>query len=391
MMQPSTSSASAAAPDELIQLLQSSSNNPAALHDIISIQNTTGLVAVISSLLSSLELSRTTARKKARYRPALSDDSIIELILFMDRDTLDSMQLVCRFVRDSIATLDRRTAKLALRLIRRVQVGDVMRVGTPVVELMRDEGQPDTLLRYIDNMGPYLRHAYCSSVMIDLQLLPHASGNNADFFYRRFFDGLKAEETPVNSLCLNTRKLASGLLTRCLQAFKSVKKLHHEWVPHCVHDLDVSEATFDAEFFVHAASRGVCDLASITCVTHVWPDEGIVAIPFSAALAFGFAKPESGGDRELFLDHGELTGDLLTQLRQKASELDGSRHISFKFKLIDVRRGGSLMDVNGFEKYYKGDLTWRIDDLENGITVEIEEIEEEVGEFEIVIKVSSPP
>lgn len=45
----------------------------------------------------------------------------------MDRDTLDSMQLVCRFVRDFIATLDRRTALLALRWMDRVDIGKVMR------------------------------------------------------------------------------------------------------------------------------------------------------------------------------------------------------------------------------------------------------------------------
>ncbi|KAH7697111.1 hypothetical protein AAVH_35809, partial [Aphelenchoides avenae] len=56
----------------------------------------------------------------------------------------------------------------------------------------------------------------------------------------------------------------------------------------------------------------------------------------------------------------------------KASELDGRHRIDFKFSIDKLSKP---IDPAGFEKYQKGERSWLVNDLENGITLEVEEVE----------------
>ncbi|KAH7713297.1 hypothetical protein AAVH_19354 [Aphelenchoides avenae] len=101
------------------------------------------------------------------------------------------------------------------------------------------------------------------------------------------------------------------------------------------------------------------------------------------ALSFGFAEPTTGGDRSMSMmlvsDHDivnrrGISGNVnfLAPLIKKASELDGRLHIDFKFIIDELYKP---IDAVGFEKYQKSKRSWLIDDLENGITLEVVERE----------------
>lgn len=60
---------------------------------------------------------------------------------------------------------------------------------------------------------------------------------------------------------------------------------------------------------------------------------------------------------------------------QKASELDACQRFDFKFSLDEFVR---TIEPSGFEKYQKGKGAWTINDLENGVTLEILEADKSV-------------
>ncbi|KAH7710881.1 hypothetical protein AAVH_21835, partial [Aphelenchoides avenae] len=112
-------------------------------------------------------------------------------------------------------------------------------------------------------------------------------------------------------------------------AFKSVKNV-------CV-ESSWSGAPLNENFFITAVHRGVRHIELKSA-------DGLkTAANTAAALLLGFAEPAAGGERALLGVACGIGPGFLAQVKQKVAELDGDRHVDFKFKLSDGRAVTSTM------------------------------------------------
>ncbi|KAH7698072.1 hypothetical protein AAVH_34840 [Aphelenchoides avenae] len=99
-------------------------NDPAKLHEALASFDTTHVGDAFAQLLAiaaSVEGNDKKRRKLARTHPQIPTETFMEVASYLDRDTLDSMQLACRFMHDLIRVQE--TDKLALRNITDVEIG----------------------------------------------------------------------------------------------------------------------------------------------------------------------------------------------------------------------------------------------------------------------------
>ncbi|KAH7660423.1 hypothetical protein AAVH_43793, partial [Aphelenchoides avenae] len=151
------------------------------------------------------------------------NETFLEILLFADRDTLDAMQLVGRFLFEMIR--DREDKELALRSISRVNTGKCFRSWIvrsswerhwrPMVE---NGSGLNTGKRFyastINQLLRYLRLAgSCEFVCIDLQWDDAVSVKHRGAAYRALFGELVVPTMFVNVLtvCIDSRSAAEAL------------------------------------------------------------------------------------------------------------------------------------------------------------------------------------
>ncbi|KAH7698376.1 hypothetical protein AAVH_34531, partial [Aphelenchoides avenae] len=243
-------------------------------------------------------------------RPIIPNETFEDVTAFLDRDTLDSMQLVCLFMLDFIRVRER--DKLALRLIPEVHIGEIikrpwMSAWLPIACV--DLGQGNK--RWLSSthvLSTFLRLSYCQRVCIDLaeiQSIYYERGLGFECLWGMVFDGLHAKDTPVGAMDVRMAASCAYSVKCCIGAFKSVQEV-------CLNIDDTmsgDQSTFDQDFFGDSARRGV---QSFEFRTKYDP----IVVDMSAALAFGFAEPAAGCDRRL--EGVELTAenDILAEVRQ---------------------------------------------------------------------------
>ncbi|KAH7713418.1 hypothetical protein AAVH_19214 [Aphelenchoides avenae] len=110
------------------------------------------------------------------------------------------------------------------------------------------------------------------------------------------------------------------------------------------------KTSFNEAFFASTAECGV---------RTIYFDSGIrstIKVDLWAALSFGFAEPTTGGHRNISGVLFELDGNyVFKQLLERASELDGSQRVDFKFTISSIML---RTDPAGFEKYRKDAWSW---------------------------------
>ncbi|KAH7704425.1 hypothetical protein AAVH_28389 [Aphelenchoides avenae] len=371
---PHSSQAPASAPEDLVQHLKAAGNDAALLRGILESNDSASVAAALAALLTSPStkaVSDVKRRKKARSQQSIPNETIVEIVLFADRDALDAWQLVCLFVRDFIH--NREANELPLRPVAQVRIGKFSRPKPghdywpqhwlPAVAVARgsDFEVPDSVNRLV----PYLRLAYCQSVYVDLRLTRCVREQLREAAYGAIFGDLILPNTSVELLEIYVDDGSAIVAHRAFKAFEALSKV--------VVKMDGRRSdpdwarSFDETFFISAAKCGVRSI-SFDTGSQYWIDINVLP-----ALSFGFAEPTAGGDRSISSVFCALEDeDFLAQLIEKASELDGRQHIDFTFTIEDL---SEPIDPAGYEKYQNGEWSWLIDDLENGITVEIEEAE----------------
>ncbi|KAH7729964.1 hypothetical protein AAVH_02450 [Aphelenchoides avenae] len=320
-------------------------------------------------------------------RPPLPNDSLLEIVLFADRDTLDAMQLVGRFLFKFIQ--DHEAKKLSLRSISRVRIGKFFWSWTkdrskdywlPIVKVVRDsnadmELRPDT----VSQLVPYLRLAYCESLYVDLRWARPVLREHRQAGYGAFFGDLLVPTTVFNELKVCIEHDGTLLALRTIETFKPQSKVvvkacgYHDW-----------RSIFDEAFFLSMVERGV---RSIEFKSDA---EDIPSIDLASALSFGFAGPAAGGCRSIsgasvsvysydhwvdphFADYEPDRENFLEELIEMARALDGRQHIDFRFSIDAL---SDPINAVGFEKYQKDMRSWFVSDLENGVMLEVVEVEQ---------------
>lgn len=153
------------------------------------------------------------------------NELFVEVVFFMDRDSLDSMQLACRFMLHYIR--EREANELALRRIWNVHLGKMWRyavvavckifgdfsVGRPNPD---DEGywlpRAEIDFKCVHGLLPYLRLAYCGSVYVLLETIQ--SIQSYEIACGMLFDDLNVRETHVESLDVYSHQGSVDLLNR---------------------------------------------------------------------------------------------------------------------------------------------------------------------------------
>ncbi|KAH7709175.1 hypothetical protein AAVH_23563 [Aphelenchoides avenae] len=325
--------------------------------------------------------------QEANDRPRMLNELFVEAMLFMDRDSLDSMQLACRFMFDYIR--EHEANKLALRQISRVSLGDIRRVGSDgadeeydwlsVMRVIRRSGDQDQELVFtcVHRLLPYLRTAYCEYVRVTLSTIQSAGAKSYLIACGILFDDLVARETThVGRLSVDSEQGSVELLNRSIDAFKSVRKL--EMI--ATSDELIEPEAFNEVFFASLAQRRIAYFDSGLDISV----DSFLEIDAATAFAYLFAEPLNGVSREL--SGVQCTEkDLLKLIRKKAGELDSRQRVDLEatIGLYNPDR----VDPAGFEKYEEGEGKWVVNDLDNGMKLEIEE---DTHENRVVIRVYSP-
>ncbi|KAH7713016.1 hypothetical protein AAVH_19625 [Aphelenchoides avenae] len=282
------------------------------------------------------------------------------------------MQLVCRFLLEFI--LNREAKELPLRSISRVYIGRHFRPKPgdyweqhwlPVVNVVRDSSTGAKRPETVHQLVPYLRLAYCESICIDLRWTRFVRHGHHNAAYGAFFGDLLVPNTFVDVLTVRVDEGGAILAPRAFEAFKPLNKVvvkatgHHDW-----------ENSFYEAFFLSAAE---CGVRSIEFKSDSRFTTGIGLLP---ALSFGFSELAAGGDRSITGVDCDIDDDnFLEQLVKLTSELDGRQRIDFKFSIGTLSKA---IDRAGFERYQKDLCSWLVNDLKNGVMLEVVEHEESV-------------
>ncbi|KAH7714624.1 hypothetical protein AAVH_18016 [Aphelenchoides avenae] len=366
---PHNPQAPASASEELVELMKAAANDVLLLREVIGSNDIDSVAAAIAALLNEGSASApndSALRKKAPNRPcrSLPVETFVEVVLFADRDTLDTMQLVCSFLLNFIR--ERELTQLPLRAIPKVNIGRSFdRYGggggeywLPVAEKLCDRGAGKELVpKSLQHLVSCLRLAFCDSLFINLAGAPEVGEPLSILFGMLFNDLIVGTLTFIKCLC-DVNELARGI-----EAFKSVKtvSVEYDW------DSAVLEPLGE-NFLVSAAQHGVRHI-------ELKPESRIrISVKAANALSFGFTEPTVGGDRSLLGVSWVFNGaKFLAQVRQKVADLDEARHVDFTFKLANI---GWQIDSIGFKKYQKDEgRTWLINDLENHVNVEVKQNE----------------
>ncbi|KAH7699391.1 hypothetical protein AAVH_33503, partial [Aphelenchoides avenae] len=307
----------------------------------------------------------------ANNRPRLLNELFVEVMLFMDRDSLDSIQLACRFMLAYIR--EHEANELALRRIAAVSLGDVRfaedvnaddeEYWLPVMRLIRYDEDEKLVFTCVHGLVPYLRMVFCKAVYVTLETIQSAGATNYEIACGMLFADLNARSTDVDSLRVCSDQGATDLLNRCINAFKSVRHLHMT----ATSDELFEPHAFNEVFFASLAHRG------ITCFDAKLDlnQAGILEINAGTAFAYVFAEPMNGVSRELrgvkFVEK-----DILELIRKKAGELDSRQRVDLK-ATIDTVFYDYDIDFAVFEKYESGEGRWAFNDLDNGLILEIED------------------
>ncbi|KAH7719933.1 hypothetical protein AAVH_12576 [Aphelenchoides avenae] len=374
--QPHNSQAPAPASEDLVQRLQAAANDVELVRKIVESSDSVSISAAIVALLSGVSSSAANGselRKKARNRPCplLPEETFLEVMLFADRDTLDTMQFVCSFLLNFIR--ERELTQLALRAISRVRIGqlhdyeafgDIVPGWLPTIEMDYKRGAGKELApKTIHQLASCLRMSYCELVYIYVGTIDETNSVFSDA-WAMVFDDLVAPSTFVGTLYISLPRCDVELALRGIVAFKSVKTVNVDAYEHA------DQEPLDENFFLPAAQRGVRHL---THSDYTWGEHDMPANTV-AALSFGFAEPTTGGDRSLCGTDCDIGKDFLAQVKQKAGELCEARHVDFSFELAVFKP--LQIDSTGFEKYQRDDgRTWLMSDLDNHVNVEVTQTE----------------
>ncbi|KAH7691290.1 hypothetical protein AAVH_40196, partial [Aphelenchoides avenae] len=198
------SQASASASEDLVKRLKAAGNDVALLREILETNDSVSVAAALAALLTS-------PRNKARNRPCPStpDETLVDILLFADRDALDAMQLACLFLRDFIR--DREAKVLPLRFIRKVKIGTFNRPASllrddwnehwlPASAVVGDWVTFDRSWGSVSQAVPYLRLAYCECFCIDLRLTRCVRPQLRGITYDAVFDDLVVPTTHIDVL-----------------------------------------------------------------------------------------------------------------------------------------------------------------------------------------------
>ncbi|KAH7713415.1 hypothetical protein AAVH_19211 [Aphelenchoides avenae] len=378
---------------DLVKRLKDAANDAVLLREIVKSNDTASVADAIAALLTGGSSSASTGpklRKTAhnRTRRSLPAENFVEVVLFADRDTLDTMQLVCSYFLTLIRELE--LTQLALRAISRVEIGkflwrreDRFDGWLPIVDVIRRYGAERELVpKTVHQLMPCLRMSFCRSVCIDLGGVSYAHATFSNVC-GMVFDDLAAPSTFVGTLDIRLPPRNMELALRGIEAFKSVKTLRMEPVPI---DDDIyyelaGEEPLDEKIFIPALKRGVRHIEVIS------EDDRGAPANTAAALSFGFAEPAAGGDRSLLGIACDIGADFLELIKQKVAELDATRHLDFTFKLGTVSPD---IDPDDYEKYQGDDgQTVLVDDLENHVNVELKQTEDSYDRNVVEIHVFS--
>ncbi|KAH7704135.1 hypothetical protein AAVH_28680 [Aphelenchoides avenae] len=369
------STASSAASD-LIQQLMPLRSDPARLCEVLASVDM-ALVGDAFAQLLARAASYDENGGKSSNRPRIPNETFEDVAAYLDRDTLDSMQLSCRFVLDFIRL--RETDKLALRWIAHVHIGETLtsleggrevNYWLPITYIERGENDR----QWLDNMhiiSAFLRLSYCNRVVIDPPGLQSVESHTFLQKFNRYcgmlLEHLNATDTSVGVLtvraegCAYTAQRECFKLGDCVGTFKSVNEVR----------LNVADDTFeevrafDEIFFADMARSGVRCLEFRTTYD-------AIEVDVVTALAFGFAEPAAGGDRRLAGVELSADSNILAEVREASNELVGDQKVDFTFEFCKLRPA-VIIDPLGFEKYNKGKGVWLFNDLQNKVIVEIKE------------------
>ncbi|KAH7725612.1 hypothetical protein AAVH_06792 [Aphelenchoides avenae] len=385
--QPESSHASASAPDDLVERLKAAADDAVLLREIVESSDRASITAAFAMLFSgggSPVPNDSKLQKKTRNRPCsrTTNDIFVEILLLADRDALDALQLVCRFLLEFIR--DREAIELPLRSITRVQIGkSFINYWLPFVEVVRevardrdlnheDWGQNGPSPKTVSQLVAYLRLAYCDSVCVDLRWGDDRSRKHRAAARDAIFGDLVVSNAFVNVLtvCVDVDSVFDARYA--LEAFKPLSEV-------LVSVVDCGDWSHfsDVAFFKSAVKCGV------RSIKFAGSNGSAIRVGVLPAISFGLAEPTSGGDRIIRnVDVGNRYCDpryrafsydgyqFLPQLIMKASELDGRLNIDLKFTICGL---AEYDDLARFEKYQKDKSNWLINDLQNGITLEVVE------------------
>ncbi|KAH7709172.1 hypothetical protein AAVH_23560 [Aphelenchoides avenae] len=161
--------------DDVLEQLTLLRNDPLRVQQILESQDSATIAGIVTGLLNATISDAPNPakhQKKAPNRPRMLHELFVEVMLFMDRDSLDSMQLADRFLLDYITKHE--ADELALRRISEVYLGDVCcgpdpddeEHWLPLMYLSRriDNDKKIHEFNCVHVLLPYLRLAYCKSV-----------------------------------------------------------------------------------------------------------------------------------------------------------------------------------------------------------------------------------
>ncbi|KAH7709174.1 hypothetical protein AAVH_23562 [Aphelenchoides avenae] len=356
--------------DDLLEQLKLACNDPLQVQGILESQNIATIADVVTRLLTATNSYVPNHAKKARNRPRMLNELFDEVMLFMDRDSLDSIQLACRFMLNYISKHE--ANELALRLISAVSLGEMWRANglnaddeeywLPVMRLSRDDEEGDKVLVFncVHGLLPYLRLAFCKAVYVTLNVIQSASATSYEIACGMLFGNFDARETHVESLYVDCDQGTVDILNRSINAFKSVKKVTMSTTS----DELIEPEAFNEAFFASLAQRGIRYFRSELDENQ----ENFLEIDASTALAYAFASPTADVSRELSGLECKIEKDFLQLVRKKASELDSRQRVDLKATIALIFYD---IDPTGFENYKTGEGKWVVNDLDNGLTLEI--------------------
>ncbi|KAH7710168.1 hypothetical protein AAVH_22533 [Aphelenchoides avenae] len=227
--QPHNSQAPAPAPEDLVQRLKAAANDVELVRETVESSDSVSISAAFVALLaggSSSAVNGFGLRKKARNRPCplLPAETFLEVVLFADRDTLDTMQLVCSFLLKVIR--ERELTQLALRAISRVRIGGTHNYAVygadvegwlPSIEMDYNRGAGKKLApKTIHQLTSCLRMAFCKSVYINVGTIDERNFVFTDA-WAMVFDDLVAPSTVVDTLSISLPRCDVELALRMFQ------------------------------------------------------------------------------------------------------------------------------------------------------------------------------
>ncbi|KAH7713298.1 hypothetical protein AAVH_19355 [Aphelenchoides avenae] len=125
---PDISRAPESASEELIEHSEAAANDGVLLRELVEnsdSDNITAVFAVLHTDDSASSAPNNPEKTSNRPCPNTPNETFVDILLFMDRDTLEAMQLACRFLLEFVR--DREVKELPLRSISQVDLVEFYR------------------------------------------------------------------------------------------------------------------------------------------------------------------------------------------------------------------------------------------------------------------------